>query len=53
MIRAEEGAIAQYNIIIRLCDGVDYVTQDLVIGLLADEENHRREFLGYQKEYER
>ncbi len=53
VIRAEEGAVAQYNKIIKLCEGVDYVTQDIVIGLLADEENHRREFLGYLKEYER
>ncbi len=53
VIRAEEGAVAQYNKIIKLCEGVDYVTQDIVIGLLADEENHRREFLGYLKEYEK
>ena len=51
VIQAEEGAIAQYNKIIRLCDGVDYVTQDLVIGILGDEESHRREFLGFLKEY--
>ncbi len=53
VIEAEDGAIAQYNKIIKLCDGIDYVTQDLVIGLLADEENHRREFSGYLKEYEK
>ncbi len=52
VIAAEESAIAQYNKIIRLCDGVDYVTQDLCITSLADEEEHRREFIGFLREYE-
>ena len=52
VIAAEEAAIAQYNKLIRLCDGVDYVTQDLCIQSLADEETHRRDFKGYLKEYE-
>lgn len=52
VIEAEEGAIAQYNKLIKLCDGVDYVTQDLCIQALGDEESHRREFLGYLAEYE-
>jgi bacterioferritin len=51
VIKAEEGAIAQYNKIIRLCDGRDYVTQDMIIGILAGEEDHRREFMGFLKEY--
>ena len=51
VIEAEEGAIAQYKKIIKLCDGDDYVTQDLCITLLADEEGHRREFIGFLKEY--
>jgi len=51
VIDAEEDAMAGYNKIIKLCDGVDYPTQDLAITLLADEENHRREFMGYLKEY--
>ena len=51
VIRAEEGAIAQYNKLIRMCDGRDYATQDLVIGILAGEEDHRREFIGFLKEY--
>ena len=42
-VAAEQGAIEQYNKIIKLCDGVDYVTQDLAITNLADEEEHRRE----------
>lgn len=53
VIDAEEAAIAQYNEIIKLCDGVDYVTQDMAIGLLAGEEDHRREFIGFLKEYEK
>lgn len=52
VIEAEDCAIEQYNKIIRLCDGQDYVTQDLCIRLLADEETHRREFRGFLKEYE-
>ena len=51
VIKAEEAAIAQYNKIIKLCDGRDYVTQDMVIGILAGEEDHRREFVGFLKEY--
>jgi bacterioferritin len=53
VLEAEEGAIAQYTKIIKLCEGRDYVTQDLVIGLLADEEGHRREFRGFLMEYEK
>lgn len=53
VIEAENGAIAQYNKIIKLCDGVDYVTQDLVIGLLAQEESHKIEFRGFLKEYKK
>jgi bacterioferritin len=53
VITAEEAAIAQYNKIIKLCDGVDFVTQDLVIEILGGEEDHRREFIGFLKEYER
>ena len=52
VIAAEDAAIAQYNKLIRLCDGVDYVTQDLCIQSLADEEEHRRSFIGYLAEYE-
>jgi len=52
VIDAEEAAIAQYEKIIRLSDGFDFVTQDMCITLLADEQQHRREFIGYLKEYE-
>lgn len=52
VIEAEDGAIKQYKKIIGLCDGHDYVTQDLCITLLSNEEEHRREFAGFLKEYE-
>ena len=51
VLEAEEAAIAHYNAIIKLTDGVDYVTQDLAITILADEEGHRQQFQGYLKEY--
>ena len=53
VITAEEAAIAQYNKLIKICDGVDYATQDLCIEILADEEEHRREFISFLKEYEK
>jgi bacterioferritin len=53
VIDAENGAIAHYNNLIKLCDGFDYVTQDLLITLLADEENHLREFIGFLREFEK
>jgi len=52
VIAAEEGAMAQYNKIIKMCDGIDYVTQDMAITLLAGEEDHRREFIGFLTEYD-
>jgi bacterioferritin len=51
VLEAEEEAIAHYNSLIQLTDGVDYVTQDLAITILADEEGHRQQFQGYLKEY--
>ncbi len=53
VIAAEETAISIYQEIIRLCDGKDYATQDLAIQILRDEEEHRREFVGFLKEYEK
>jgi len=53
VIEAENGAITQYNKLIKLCDGVDYVTQDLCIQLLGMEESHRIEFQGFLKEYKK
>jgi bacterioferritin len=51
VIKAEEAAIKQYGRIIRICEGRDYVTQDMVIGIMGNEEDHRREFIGFLKEY--
>ncbi|MGK0187138.1 MAG: bacterioferritin [Verrucomicrobiales bacterium] len=53
VIEAENAAITQYNKIIRLADGNDYVTQDMAITLLSGEEQHRREFQGFLLEYEK
>jgi bacterioferritin len=53
VIEAEQGAIDHYTRIIRTCEGVDYVTQDLVTEVLKDEEGHLRQFEGFLKEYER
>jgi bacterioferritin len=52
VIQAESGAIAHYNEVIERTDGVDPVTQDMVIAILRDEEGHRRLFEGYLREYE-
>jgi bacterioferritin len=52
VIEAETGAIEHYNRIIEFSDGLDYVTQDMVIDILHDEEGHRRLFEGYLREYE-
>jgi len=53
VIEAENGAIEQYNKFIKPSEGVDYVTQDLCISLLAIEESHRIEFIGFLKEYKK
>jgi bacterioferritin len=52
VIEAETGAIEHYNTIIEATDGIDFVTQDMVIAILRDEEGHRRLFEGYLREYE-
>jgi bacterioferritin len=52
VIEAETGAIEHYNRIIEVTDGVDYVTQDMVIAILRDEEGHRRLFEGFMREFE-
>ena len=51
VIAAEEAACAQYKKIIKAVEGEDYVTQDLCIRLLADEEQHLVQFKGFLKEY--
>jgi bacterioferritin len=52
VIEAETGAIEHYNAIIEATEGVDPVTNDMVISILRDEEGHRRLFEGYLREYE-
>jgi len=53
VIQAEDGAVKQYNKLIKLCEGKDYVTQDLCVRLLGMEESHRIEFKGFLKEYKK
>lgn len=53
VIRAEEVAIAQYQHILESCNQIDWVTQDMAIHLLEDEQQHRRQFVGFLYEYER
>lgn len=52
VIDAEQRACAHYHEVIKATDGEDYVTQDLCIRLMADEEEHLVLFLGFLKEYE-
>ncbi|HEX8523237.1 MAG TPA: ferritin-like domain-containing protein [Tepidisphaeraceae bacterium] len=53
VIEAEQGAIDHYTKIIEACEGVDYVTADMMTQILKDEEGHMREFEGFLKEYEK
>ncbi len=54
VIEAEEGAIEGYKRVIKAAqEAEDYTSEDLAITLMADEEDHRREFLGYLKEWEK
>ena len=52
VIEAEQGAIEHYSRIVEVTDGVDPVTQDMVIDILGDEQGHKRLFVGFLKEYE-
>ena len=52
VIQAETGAIEHYTRIIEETDGVDPVTQDMVIAILRDEQGHRRLFEGFLRECE-
>jgi bacterioferritin len=52
VIAAESGAIEHYNRIIEATDSVDWVTQDMVIAILHDEQRHRRLFEGFLREFE-
>lgn len=53
VIAAEESAIEGYMRVIEVSRDVDPATEDLAITLMADEQEHRREFIGYLKEYEK
>lgn len=52
VIEAEAGAIDHYTRLIEATDGVDWATQDMVIAILRDEENHMRTFERYLREFE-
>src|SRR5215208_6720864 len=52
VIEAEQGAIEHYSRIIGETEGVDPVTQDMVIDILHDEQGHKRLFEGFLREYE-
>ena len=52
VIEAEAGAIEHYQRIIEFCDGLDLVTQDMVIAIQRDEQQHLRLFEGFLREYE-
>lgn len=52
VIEAEDGAIEQYQKIIEVAGDADPVTQDMAIALKGDEEEHRRQFVGFLREYE-
>src|SRR5215211_3213768 len=47
VIEAESGAIELYTRIIEATDGVDPVTNDMMIDILGDEQGHRRMFEGF------
>jgi bacterioferritin len=53
VLDAENDAIAIYSNIVRQTDGRDYVTQELAIQLLGQEEEHLTLFKGFLKEYRR
>jgi bacterioferritin len=50
VIEAERGTIEHYNRIINETDGLDWVTNDMTIEILHDEERHRRLFEGFMRE---
>lgn len=52
VIAAETAAIEHYTRIVEETEGVDLVTQDMVIDILRDEQGHRRLFEGFLREYE-
>jgi bacterioferritin len=53
VIEAESGAIEYYSQIIEETEGIDPVTNDMVIAILHDEQGHKRLFEGFLREYEK
>jgi bacterioferritin len=52
VIDAEAGAIEHYTRMVEETEEVDPVTQDMIIGILHDEQGHKRLFEGFLREYE-
>jgi bacterioferritin len=52
VIDAEDGAIQHYTRMVEETEGVDPVTQDMLIDILHDEQGHKRLFEGFLREYE-
>ena len=53
VVEAEEGAITTYRSLIHAArDEDDPVTEDLAVTILADEEAHRTDFVGFRKEFQ-
>ena len=52
VIDAETSAIELYTRIVEETEGIDPVTQDMMIEVLHDEQGHRRLFEGFLREYE-
>lgn len=53
VLEAETDAIETYRSLIEAAEAAnDPVTEDLAVTLLADEEAHRTEFRGFEKEYQ-
>jgi len=52
VIEGERSAIEFYNRIIEEANEIDWVTQDMVIGILRDEQGHLRLFEGFLREYQ-
>jgi bacterioferritin len=52
VLDAEEAAIETYRELVEAAEAAnDPVTEDLAVTILADEEAHRTEFRGFEKEY--
>jgi bacterioferritin len=52
VIAAESGAIEHYSDVVAATEEIDPVTNDIVIGILHDEQRHRRLFEGFLREYD-